>query len=101
MTIDEREDMLQRGWPQMAFIEHKLAGDPTNWWAPNHACIEAMLRTCGLRVKEHPGHEMYIAVPDEALQPVTKSWNQSEYLSAIGQDWMQAVDSKVKHTETR
>lgn len=102
MTIEERQDMLQKGWPQMAFIEQKLAGDATNWWAPNHACIEAMLRTCGLRVKANPGHEIYIAQPDPELENVSKTWNHSEYLSAIGQEeWVTAVESKVNHTETQ
>ena len=56
----------------MAFIEHSLAGDPTNWWAPNHACVEAMLRSAGLEPRERPGHEIVVAhrtgpprMPDE------------------------------------
>lgn len=97
MSIDEREDMLQKGWPVMAFIERRLAGDPTNWWAPNHSCIEAMLRTCGLNVTARPGHEMYIAEPDESLTAVVNDWNRSEYLSAIGQEWMGELNTKVMH----
>jgi tRNA (mo5U34)-methyltransferase len=97
MTIDERKQMLEKGWPVMAFIEKRLANDPTNWWAPNHACIEAMLRTCGLKVTSRPGHEMYIAEPDASLTAVVNDWNHSEYLSAIGQEWMETLDSKVKH----
>ena len=27
----------------------ELDGDPTNWWAPNRACMEAMLRDLGFR----------------------------------------------------
>src|SRR4051794_3755702 len=46
LGIDERERMREPGWPAMAFIEHELAGDPTNWWAPNAAAVEAMLRSC-------------------------------------------------------
>lgn len=95
MTLDERKHMLKKGWPVMAFIEQKLAKDPTNWWAPNHSCIEAMLRTCGLRVKSRPGHEMYIAEPDQSLTNVAAGWNKSEYLSAIGQEWMPALEKKV------
>lgn len=93
--MDERKKMLKKGWPTMAFIEQRLADDPTNWWAPNHSCILAMLRTCGLSVVDHPGHEMYIAKPDPKLTPVAKGWNQSEYLSAIGQDWSTQLASKV------
>jgi formate/nitrite transporter FocA (FNT family) len=47
----------------MAFIEHRLAGDPTNWWAPNHAGVLAMLRSAGLEVTDTPGHEIYICRP--------------------------------------
>jgi tRNA (mo5U34)-methyltransferase len=32
--------------PAMIFYpERELAGDPTNWWAPNIACVEALLKT--------------------------------------------------------
>jgi tRNA (mo5U34)-methyltransferase len=27
----------------------ELDGDPTNWWAPNRPCMEAMLRDLGFR----------------------------------------------------
>jgi tRNA (mo5U34)-methyltransferase len=63
LDIDERERMLGSGWPVMAFIEHKLAGDETNWWAPNGACVEAMARSAGLRVDRHPAHEIWLCSP--------------------------------------
>ena len=63
LSIDEREEMLRPGWPAMAFIERDLAGDPTNWWAPNAACVEAMLRSCGLKVQARPGHEIWLCRP--------------------------------------
>ena len=97
MGIYNRKDMLKRGWPKMAFIEKKLAGDPTNWWAPNHACILSMLRTCGLSAVANPGHEIYIAKPHLKRMHVAKGWNRSEYLSAIGQDWAGALEDKVGH----
>jgi tRNA (mo5U34)-methyltransferase len=55
--------MRQPGWPSMAFIEHELAGDHTNWWAPNAACVEAMARSAGLEVVEQPGHEIWVCRP--------------------------------------
>jgi tRNA (mo5U34)-methyltransferase len=61
--IDERDALRSPGWPAMAFIENELAADPTNWWAPNAACVEAMLRSCGLRILAHPGHEMWLCEP--------------------------------------
>lgn len=95
MSLTERKNMLKKGWPVMAFIENRLAKDPTNWWAPNHSCIEAMLRTCGLKVTSRPGHEMYVAKPNNSLTAVAAAWNRSEYLSAIGQEWIGALDKKV------
>jgi len=63
LDIDERERMRDPGWPKMAFIERKLADDETNWWAPNHAAVEAMLRSAGLEVTARPGHEIYVCRP--------------------------------------
>jgi len=62
--ITEREPLLDPGWPKMAFIEHRFSGDPTNWWVPNHAGIEAMLRSSGLRVTTRPAEEIYVCVPN-------------------------------------
>ncbi len=42
-----REDLFnEAGFPKLHFIEHRYANDPTNWWIPNRACVEAMLRSC-------------------------------------------------------
>lgn len=58
------------GFPKMHFIEKRYAGDPTNWWIPNRACVEAMLRSSGFRIVDHPEEETYIcrraAAPDGA-----------------------------------
>lgn len=78
--FDDREPMLARGWPKMAFIEQKLAGDPTNWWAPNHAGVEAMLRSTGLRVTGRPGHEIYRCEPQRGA----RKWDQAELAAACG-----------------
>ncbi|HEU4629203.1 MAG TPA: TIGR04290 family methyltransferase [Gemmatimonadaceae bacterium] len=61
--IHDRTPLLESGWPKMAFIEHRFSGDPTNWWVANHAGVEAMLRSSGLRVLERPGHEIYLCEP--------------------------------------
>jgi tRNA (mo5U34)-methyltransferase len=63
LSIDARDELRRPGWPAMAFIEHELAGDPTNWWAPDAACVEAMLRSCGLDVRGTPGHEIWLCEP--------------------------------------
>jgi tRNA (mo5U34)-methyltransferase len=82
MPIHEREAMTGPGWPKMAFIEHRLANDPTNWWAPNHACVEAMLRSAGLRVVERPGHEIYVCEPGEPREEL--AWIEDEMRAATG-----------------
>jgi tRNA (mo5U34)-methyltransferase len=79
--FDDRAPMLAPGWPKMAFIEKKLAGDPTNWWAPNHAGVEAMLRSTGLAVVSRPGHEIYLCEPD-AKNP--RRWDTAEMAAACG-----------------
>jgi tRNA (mo5U34)-methyltransferase len=47
-------------FPRMHFVEHKYAGDATNWWIPNRACLEAMLRSAGFRIVAHPEREVFI-----------------------------------------
>jgi dTDP-glucose 4,6-dehydratase len=66
LGLQHRERLREAGWPKMAFIEHSLANDPTNWWAPNHAGVEAMLRSSGLKVVGRPGHEMYLCEPGQS-----------------------------------
>jgi tRNA (mo5U34)-methyltransferase len=48
------------GHPAMYFVEHRLAGDWTNWWIPNRACVEAMLRSAGFVIESHPEREVYL-----------------------------------------
>ncbi|MBV8653002.1 MAG: TIGR04290 family methyltransferase [Alphaproteobacteria bacterium] len=47
-------------FPRLHFIEHRYAGDPTNWWIPNRACSEAMLRSAGFSILEHPEQEVFV-----------------------------------------
>ena len=44
----------------MHFIEKQFAGDWTNWWAPNRACSEAMLRAAGFTVEARPADDVYL-----------------------------------------
>jgi tRNA (mo5U34)-methyltransferase len=48
------------GWPKLHFIEHRYAHDDTNWWVPNRACAEAMLRSAGFAIEAHPEEEVYV-----------------------------------------
>jgi tRNA (mo5U34)-methyltransferase len=47
-------------WPKLHFIEHRYSEDPTNWWAPNASCAEAMLRSAGFSIVGHPEQEVYL-----------------------------------------
>ncbi|HEX2970478.1 MAG TPA: hypothetical protein VHO46_15380, partial [Bacteroidales bacterium] len=47
-------------FPRLYFIEHRYSSDPTNWWIPNRSCTEAMLRSSGFEIMEHPEPEVYI-----------------------------------------
>jgi tRNA (mo5U34)-methyltransferase len=44
----------------MYFVEHRYADDPTNWWIPNRACMEGMLRSSGFEITAHPEAEVYV-----------------------------------------
>jgi tRNA (mo5U34)-methyltransferase len=50
----------EAAYPKMHFIEWRFAGDWTNWWAPNRACSEAMLRSAGFTIEAHPEVEVYL-----------------------------------------
>jgi tRNA (mo5U34)-methyltransferase len=72
-------DIFDRsGFPKLHFIEHRYADDPTNWWVPNRACVEAMLRSAGFKITGHPEGEVYICrrveqpQPDGAVYPARK-----------------------------
>jgi len=55
-------------FPCMYFIEKKYAGDPTNWWVPNHGAMEAMLRSSGLEIRAHPEQETWICSPSRVTR---------------------------------
>jgi len=59
-SFDETEIFDRPGYPVMHFVEHSYSRDPTNWWIPNRACAEAMLRSAGFRILENPEEEVYI-----------------------------------------
>jgi tRNA (mo5U34)-methyltransferase len=47
-------------FPKMFFIENCYSGDWTNWWIPNRACVEGMLRSSGFEIMAHPEAEVYV-----------------------------------------
>jgi tRNA (mo5U34)-methyltransferase len=54
-------DQFERpGYPRMHFVERSYARDWTNWWIPNRAGIEAMLRASGFSIAAQPEAEVYL-----------------------------------------
>jgi tRNA (mo5U34)-methyltransferase len=81
LPFDRRAELAKPGWPSMAFVERRLAGDPTNWWVPNHAAVEAMARSAGLEVTARPGHEIFLCEPRGLPRAVRE-----ELLAATGRE---------------
>jgi tRNA (mo5U34)-methyltransferase len=63
VPISERNRLVEQDWPSMSFVEQRFAGDETNWWIPNSACVEGLARSAGLEVLARPGHEIYLCRP--------------------------------------
>ena len=59
-TFDPSPIFDDPAYPKLHFIERRYAGDWTNWWAPNRAGSEAMLRAAGFTVEARPEAEVYI-----------------------------------------
>ncbi|HTV02297.1 MAG TPA: TIGR04290 family methyltransferase [Luteitalea sp.] len=55
--------------PRLHFMEHRYAGDATNWWIPNRACAEAMLRSAGFEIVAHPETEVFVCEPRARQRP--------------------------------
>ncbi len=77
--FDEETQFEREDWPRLVFVENRYAGDPTNWFIPNRAGMEAMLRSAGFTILERPEAEVYVCAPDARdpgfappLAPVTK-----------------------------
>ncbi len=58
--FEEREVFDHPAWPRLHFVERSYAHDDTNWWIPNRACVEAMLRSAGFQPEPIAGTEVYL-----------------------------------------
>jgi len=58
--FEETAIFEEQGYPVMHFVERSYSHDPTNWWIPNRACVEAMLRSAGFIIIDHPEEETYL-----------------------------------------
>ena len=55
--------------PRCTSSSSRYAHDPTNWWIPNRACAEAMLRSAGFEILDHPEDEVFVCRSGEAADP--------------------------------
>ncbi len=72
--IKRTAHFARAGFPRMHFIEKRYSNDPTNWWIPNRAGVEAMLRSAGFAILDRPEAEVYLcriaeASADAAVYP--------------------------------
>ena len=69
--LSEKAIFDQPGFPKMHFIEHNYSHDCTNWWIPNRACAEAVLRSAGFRIERAPEEEVFVCRcdPEANLYP--------------------------------
>ncbi|MFL6733733.1 MAG: TIGR04290 family methyltransferase [Sphingomicrobium sp.] len=58
--FEKSEHFFESGYPKLHFIERRYAHDWTNWWAPNRACTEAMLRSSGFDIDSRIEEEVYL-----------------------------------------
>ena len=56
----EKRVFEEQGYPRMSFVERCYAGDPSNWWIPNRACVEAMLRSAGFSIARRLAEDVYL-----------------------------------------
>jgi tRNA (mo5U34)-methyltransferase len=63
VPFERRELLAQPEWPRVAFVERKLAGDPTNWWVPSRAAVRALVRSAGLEIVAEPLEETFLCRP--------------------------------------
>jgi tRNA (mo5U34)-methyltransferase len=58
--FNETEPFHESGWPKLHFVERRYAHDWSNWWVPNRACAEAMLRASGFAIETRAEDEVYL-----------------------------------------
>jgi tRNA (mo5U34)-methyltransferase len=58
--FEETGIFFETGFPKLHFVERQYSHDWTNWWVPNRACTEAMLRSAGFRIDDRIEEEVYL-----------------------------------------
>jgi tRNA (mo5U34)-methyltransferase len=67
--IEETKIFDRPGYPKMHFVEQRYSHDDSNWWIPNRACVEAMLRDSGFEIRERAEDEVYLCRRVERAAP--------------------------------
>ena len=58
--FEETGIFFESSFPKLHFVERQYSHDWTNWWVPNRACTEAMLRSAGFSIDERIEEEVYL-----------------------------------------
>ena len=58
--FEETDIFFESGFPKLHFVEKQYSHDWTNWWVPNRACTEAMLRSAGFSIDSRIEEEVYL-----------------------------------------
>lgn len=61
--IEEQDVFEDPRFPRLYFVEHRYAGDPTNWWLANDSGAAALLRAAGFQVDEQVASGVYFCTP--------------------------------------
>jgi tRNA (mo5U34)-methyltransferase len=80
--FEERDHFEDPAYPRMYFVEHNYASDPTNWWIPNRACAEAMLRSAGFAIVARPEEEVFVCRRDAKRAAGDCGWTTNTLLRA-------------------
>jgi tRNA (mo5U34)-methyltransferase len=67
----------QSDFPSLYFVEQSYSSDATNWWIPNRACAEAVLRSAGFAIVSHPEAEVYVCEKAEIAPAVSAELTQA------------------------
>jgi tRNA (mo5U34)-methyltransferase len=83
MILETHVDMNELDRPVMAFYPNdELASDPTNWFGPNRAAVEAMLKTVGFRRVE-----MVTSTPYPPNEAYNRGGGKSQYGRMVFHAW--------------
>lgn len=84
LVVETHLDARHVQRPAMIFYPgSELAGDPTNWWGPNQACVEALLRKVGFALIKFTPHPL----PELAnIRGIFHAWKTEDIYHAHNRD---------------